>query len=205
MPSETDLANVALRLIGANRITSFTDGSKNANAVQDVYSGLRDDMLRSHRWNFATQRQKLARSSTAPTYEFDYAYALPSDWLRTVAVHDSDAGTGTFLYREELVANQRCFVTSVEQVYLTYVARITDPNLMSDDFIRALEFSLARDLAVPLANSNSLTESMGKQAERALARARSVDAAGSFPRQRPRGSWATSRGGYPYNSSWERW
>ena len=195
MPSETDVANAALRLIGASRITSFTDGSKNANAVQDVYSGLRDDLLRSHLWNFATKRQKLARSSTAPGFGFSYAYALPNDWLRTSGVFDNEAGCGTFLYAEEQVGDQRCIVCSAEDVYLAYVAKAADPNIMPADFVRALEFALARDLAVPVAQSASLGQAMDAQARQKLAWARSADAAGSFPTQRPRGAWATARGG----------
>lgn len=204
MPSETDVANAALRLIGANRITSFTDGSKNANAVQDVFSGLRDDLLRSHLWNFATKRIKLARSSTAPAFQFTYAYALPADWLRTAGAFDNDAGVGTLVFAEEQVADQRCLVASVEDVYLEYIAKVTDPNLMPADFIRALEFALARDLAIPVASSNSIMAAMAEQARQKVAWARSHDAAGGFPRQRPRGSWATSRGGGLNGNTWPR-
>ena len=38
MPSETDVANVALRLVGGTRITSFTQATPNANAINDIYS-----------------------------------------------------------------------------------------------------------------------------------------------------------------------
>jgi len=201
MPSEVDVANAALRLIGAARITSFTDGSDEANAIQDLYEELRDDLLRSHTWGFATKKVKLARSTTAPAYEFDYAYPLPSGWLRTVAVHDNDGGTGTFLYREGQISGQVALESDAEDVYLTYVSRETDPNLMATDFRKALEAALAAELSIDLASSNTLHEVMTKKAERLLAKARSADGMGSFPRQRPLGSWAMSRhGGWP-----ERW
>jgi hypothetical protein len=195
MTAETDIVNVALRLIGAQPITSLSDGTKSANAADDIYTELLDDVLRTHNWNFATKRQKLARSSTAPAFEFDYAYAVPSDWLKTVSVHDNDAGTGTLFYREELVADQRVICTSASEVYLRYIGRVTDPNLMPADFRRVFQTALARDLAVPVASSNTLADLMARDHRRALARARSGDAMGSFPEQRPRGSWASSRGG----------
>jgi hypothetical protein len=66
---------------------------------------------------------------------------------------------------------------------------------MSANFLRALELALARDLAVPIASSNTLEDQLARKAERALARARSVDALGSFPERRPRGTWASVRGG----------
>lgn len=195
MPGETDVINTAARLVGANSITSITDGTTTANVASDLYEELRDHLLRSHPWNFATKRVQLARSATAPSFEFDYAYVLPSDWLRTISVHDNDAGQGTLLYRMEQVASQLVLVASSDQLYLRYVARVADPNLMAPDFRRALEVSLARDFAIPLASSNSLYELLSHQADRVLAQARSSDAMGGFPELRTRGSWASSRGG----------
>ena len=55
MPSETDIANVALRLVGGTRITSFTQATPNANAVNDIYTEIRDNMM-EFPCNFATHR-----------------------------------------------------------------------------------------------------------------------------------------------------
>jgi hypothetical protein len=196
MPSDTDVVNVAMRLIGQNPIVSLSDGSANANTADDIYTEVRDDLLRSHPWNFATKRVQLARSSTDPAFEFDYAYVLPSDWLRTISVHDNDAGHGTVLYRTEQVASQNVIVSSSDAIYLRYVAVVEDPNFMSADFRRTLSLSLARDLAIPIASSASMRDQYSTEAARALARARSADAMGGFPELRPRGSWAASRGGF---------
>ncbi len=195
MPGESDVINIALRRVGATPIVSLTDGSPSANAAGDIYAGLRDTLLASHPWNFATKRQNLAQSSTNPAFEFAHAYPLPSDWLRTISVHDNDAGHGIILYRMEQVNGQKAIVASSETIWLRYVAQITDPNLMTPDFLDALEFVIARDLAIPLASSNTLYEAMKDKAKSAIAQARSTDAMGSFPELRPRGSWATSRGG----------
>lgn len=195
MPGVTDVINKSLRLIGASPITSLTDGSTSANAADDVYTELRDELLRSHPWNFATKRVQLAQSATTPIFEFDYGYPLPSDWLRTISVHDNDAGHGTILFRMEIVGTQRAIVTSSDAVYLRYVYQVTDTNLMTPDFRAALESALARDLSIPLASSNTLFELMSKKADRLLNQARSTDALGASPELRTRGSWAASRGG----------
>ena len=196
MASDTDSANVALRLVGATPITSLTDGSDTANVVDDIFTELLHDMLRMHPWNFATKRVQLARLVVAPAFEFDYAYAHPEDWLRTISVHDNDAGHGSVLYRTEQVNGQNVIVSSSDAIYLRYVYSVTDHALMSADFRRAFQLSLARDLAIPLASSNSMQETYSKESSRALARARSADALGGFPELRPRGSWASSRGGF---------
>lgn len=196
MPSDTDVANVALRLVGATGITSLTDGSTTANVVNDIYSEVLDDLLRSHPWNFATKRVQLAQSSTDPAFEFDHAYVLPSDWLRNISVHDNDAGHGTVPYRMEQVGGQLVLVASSDAIYLRYVSRISDPNLMAADFRRAFELALARDLSIPIASSNTMQQQYSADASRVLARARSADAMGGFPEFRPRGSWASSRSGF---------
>lgn len=192
MPSEVDLVNWALRRIGASRITSLTDGSKNANAANDIYEQIRDDLLASSEWNFATRRKKLAQDGTDPIYGYDHRYDLPSDWIRTISVHDNDAGTGTFDYREE----EGHIVTSSDEVYMTYVARVTDPNKMPADFRSALAYELAKELALPVANSNTVFERMEKAALRAKGRAKATDAMGAPPQKRPRGTWVTSRSGW---------
>lgn len=194
--SEAALCTAALRLVAGKRITSLTQGTPNANDVNDLYTTARDDLLGDHNWNFATRRAKLARSSTAPTFEFDYAYVLPSDWVRTISVHNNDNGVGTVLHREEEVDGQGVICASVEDLYLRYVALVTDPNRMPVKFRRALISALARDLAMPVANSNTVREFYAKQAKSDLLKAKAADAMGASPEARPRGSWATSRGGW---------
>ncbi len=195
MPGVTDVINLGLRRIGATPIVSLTDGSESANAADDIYTEVRDDLLRSNPWNFATKRIKLAQSATTPVFEFDFAYPLPADWLRTISVHDNDAGWGTLLYRMEQVDGQNAIVASSSEIWLRYVSQVTDPNLMAPDFRTALSDAIARDLSIPLASSNALHESMSTRADRSLAKARSSDAMGGFPELRPRGSWASSRSG----------
>ena len=195
MPSETDVANVALRLVGGTRITSFTQATPNANAINDIYSEIRDTLL-EYPWNFATQRVELAKLTATPSFRFDYAYALPSDWIYTISVHDNDGGFGTIDYREEQLSGQKVFTTNSDSVYLTYVKRETNPNLMPPSFRIALASALARNLAITIANSNVLEDQLAARAEKDLAKAKSIDSLGSFPEPRPRGSWALSRNGF---------
>lgn len=56
-----DVVNLALVRLGANRITSLSDGSKNANEANAIFSYIRDEIMRDHPWSFATRYQTLAR------------------------------------------------------------------------------------------------------------------------------------------------
>lgn len=193
--NDFDIANIALRRIGATPITAIDDNSTNGKIVNDLYDDVRDELLRSHPWNFATKRQELTRQDN-PAFEFDHDYPLPSDWLRTISVHGNDAGHGTILYRMEIVNGERAIVTSADEVWLRYVFQNTDVTEWPPDFQMAVAYALARDLAIPIASSNTLHNTMATLAARQLAKARSTDALGAFPELRPRGSWADARGGF---------
>ncbi len=195
MTSETDIINDALIEVGEATIISRTDGSKAANTADVVYDQTRDTLLRNHNWNFAASRAKLAKLSAAPEFEYDNAFAFPSDWLRTITVHNNDAGHGTFDYMAEFQDSQRVIATSSDDVWMRYVFRQLDPNFMQADFVEALIFELARKFAIPLAGSGTLHDRLEKKARRWLAAARSSDALGSTPERRPLGSWRSSRGG----------
>jgi hypothetical protein len=199
MAARIDIINSALRRVGAARVTDPNDRNSNgANVTRDIYDGLLEDLLRSHKWNFAKKTVKLARLTEVPTFEFDYAYGLPSDWLRTDKVSPDIEGTGFMVYRIEIVGStgneQKVLVASEEDVYLRYVASITDPNFWNGDFKEGFTLLLASQLAMPLASSRTLREDLLAESKRVIGRAKSADSMGSTPVQRPRGSWVTRRG-----------
>lgn len=191
MSSEVEICNSALSKIGTtNRIASLTEGSTNATACNGQYAKVRDKLLRAHHWNFAMTRAKLARLADAPVYEFDYGYQLPSDWIRMVAVHDNDAGTGQALYRIE----GRKLLCNADGIWIKYVARVTDPNDMPADFRETLASLLAVELALPIAQSNTIRTLMLDQFRRDLIQAKSTDSIEDYPPSMPEGSWVTERG-----------
>lgn len=190
MATEIGICNSALSKIGVTRaIASLTEGSKTANACNEQYVKLRDDLLRAHTWNFAITRAELQASATAPASEYDFAYQLPSDWIRTVAVHDNDAGEGAVEYRIE----GRQILANAPRAWLKYVKRVVDPNEMPADFREALALMLAAELAAPIANSNTLKTTLAAEFQRKHRKAKSTDAVEDYPESMPAGSWVTAR------------
>ena len=147
--------------------------------------------MESHPWNFAIKTKKLAQLSATPVVRFDFFYALPSDFVRVVAVFDNDAGTG--IVDHEIKDNK--VACSASEVWLKYVYDVTDPNDMSPNFMECLSAAIAIEGAIDLAQSSSLREVMEKSFEKAFRRARSIDGSSNFPERLPQGSWATSRHG----------
>src|SRR3546814_2043161 len=64
---------------------------------------------------------------------------------------------------------------AAEQIYLRYIRRVTDANLMPSDFRETLACLLARELAVPVAQSNSLEEKLEARFRTRMRRARTTD------------------------------
>jgi len=126
MASVISMCNSALNLLGASTISALTDDSKNARLCNQRYEPIRNRVFRSHAWNCLHKRVQLAQNSTAPVVEYTYAYALPSDCLRVLKIHNgtTDSIASALDYKLE----SRNIVSDEGTIYLIYIALDTDPN-----------------------------------------------------------------------------
>lgn len=202
MATATDVVNIALRRIGADRISDLrTDTTKEARAARDLYDEARRDLLNLHNWNFAIVRDQLTASATEPEFGWDYAYILPTDFIRMVSVHPHDDDFATVEYRLEFQSSDdRVLLCNSNQVYIRYVFDLEDANVMSAAFRDTLAWRLARDFGAALSKSTSAAEYAGQQYQRTLARAKAIDGVEDFPETMAEGSWLTSRS--PDTSRW---
>jgi hypothetical protein len=174
MASAVDIANSALNLLGASTISAFTDDSKNARLVNQRYENVRNRVFRSHAWNCLHKRVQLAQNSTAPVIEYTYAYALPSDCLRVLKVHNgtTDSIQSAIDYKLE----GRNIVTDEGTVYLIYVALDTDPNNYDSYLQESISHQLAADLCYAITNNATLANNYMARADERLREARFIDA-----------------------------
>ncbi len=189
MADVTGICNSALAKVGAARITALDEGNKNASLCAELYEKCRDDLLRAHSWNFAAARVKLAQAAEPPAFGFARAHKLPADWIRTVMAYRDAGGRVAIAFRiegDELLCD-------ADDVYLSYVRRVEDVNRMPADFREALACLLARELAIPLAQSNSLEDKLEARFRTRLRRARTTDGLEDTAEPLPLGSWAEVR------------
>ena len=174
MASAVDIANSALNLLGASTISAFTDDSKNARLINQRYENVRNRVFRSHAWNCLHKRVQLAQNSTAPVIEYTYAYALPSDCLRVLKVHNgtTDSIQSAIDYKLE----GRNIVTDEGTVYLIYVALDTDPNNYDSYLQESISHQLAADLCYAITNNATLANNYMVRADERLREARFIDA-----------------------------
>ena len=193
MASIVGVCNAALQLIkNSKQITSLEQGTKEANACEIIFDEMRDATLEVHNWNFATKRVKLAQLTDTPEFEWDYAYQLPSDFLRVVSVHNNSTGRDRIPYKIE----NGEILSDAEDLFLRYVARVEDPNLMPATFRLALSKILASRLAVTLTGSASLSKEMYEQyVSEDLPTAKSADSIQDMADQLPESDWIAIRSG----------
>ncbi len=174
MASVVDMCNSALNLLGASTISALTDDSKNARLCNQRYDSVRNRVFRSHAWNCLHKRVQLAQNSTAPVIEYSNAYALPSDCLRVLKVHNgtTDSIASAIDYKLE----GRNIVTDEGTIYLIYVALDTDPNNYDSYLQESISHQLAADLCYAITNNATLANNYMARADERLREARFIDA-----------------------------
>lgn len=163
------LSSRALLKIGAATIASFDEGSAEAEVAANLYPPVRDALLSSHPWNFATGQVTLPRLAALPIADYAYAYQLPADFLRALSAGIGGRGFG-ITYR---IAENRLH-TDADEAVLTYVFR---PDEMSFPpfFAQALIARLAAEFCIPLTESSARAELLYKLAEDEFRRAKLAD------------------------------
>ena len=174
MASIVNMCNSALNLIGASTISALTEDTKNARLCNQRYEPVRNRVFRGHNWNCLIKRVELAQNSTAPVMEYTYAYALPSDFLRVLKIHNgtTDSIAADLDYKVE----QKNIVTNQTTVYLAYIALDTDPNNYDAYLREAISHQLAADLAYAITNNATLANNYMTRADERLREARFIDA-----------------------------
>ena len=82
--TDVSICNKALVFLGANKITSFAEGSAAADACNVLYKEVKASTLAMYSWTFSLGKSTLAQETTSPTSEWTYQYALPNDMLSGV-------------------------------------------------------------------------------------------------------------------------
>jgi len=177
--SNVDIANLALTKLGQPPITSFDDNTVAARAINRTYFMLRDKLQR-RRWNFNRAYTNLSALVDGPPFEYQYAYQLPSDYLRlelaaqaqptgqppegeisfgpplsTVGmpgVNLSDYNNGRS--QDYRIVGRQIWSNIPSPLSIIYGRKEDDPNMFDAFFVESLAAYLAWQLCEQLTNSN---------------------------------------------------
>lgn len=170
MASRVGIANLAMTVLGADRITSMDDDSENARRLTAVFDYCLEDVLRSHPWNFAIIRAELAELTSEPIFGYDNQFQLPGDCLRVVEVSDGENIITDF------VIEGRKLLSDNDEIYVKYIGKVTDPNQYTSQFIMVLASRIAAELAYAITNNKSTAEQIWQIYEQRLQLAKAADA-----------------------------
>jgi hypothetical protein len=143
--------------------------------VRMLYAPLRDAVLSSYPWNFATRQVTLTRLATPPNADYQYAYQLPNDFLRAISAGIGGRGRG-INYR--ITGNQ--LHTDADTIMLTYIYR-PDETGFPPYFDALLMTRLAAEFCLPLTENVTRAEVLARQSENEFTRARQIDSQQDSP------------------------
>lgn len=188
MASKINIINQALSKLGEPAIESLSQDTKQAREALLIYDDKRQAMLQEHKWNFAIKRASLAALPTAPLYEYDGAFQIPTDSLRVISLEfqDDDAWE---------VEGDSILAQSTTTINIKYISDITSEDAMTAQFREAFAAFLAWSLAESLVKTATVKSDLGQEYNDKLRIARSMDGAeaDSYIRQISKNSWDNGR------------
>lgn len=160
-------------MIGAQPITSFTDGSTEALVANNIYEDITRGALCRHRWKFATTQKQISLLTDVPAGRYDYAYQVPTDpevlQISTITVNDYVIPYNR--YQDYIYLNG---YGSTNTVIMDYIYRV-DESYFPPHFVLALEYELAALFAGSVARDSAMIRQFKELAERQFLISKNID------------------------------
>ena len=171
--TKIDICARALIMIGAQPISSFSDGSTEALVASNIYDDVVEASLTRCRWRFATTQAELSLLANAPTGRFDYAYQVPTSpaVLQIITITVNDIVIPYSRYQNYIYVNG---YGSNNKLIMDYIYKVGE-EYFPPHFRLALEYELAALFAGSVARDNGLIEQFKTLAERQFLIAKNID------------------------------
>jgi hypothetical protein len=200
MATKLGLYNGALRVCKSARLEGLTDDVEGRYLLDDVYSGTVLFCLEAGLWNFAQRSVEISPDdSITPSWGFSFAFLKPDDYVRLVAISDSETMYPTLgNYLDE----GTYWHASCNPLFVTYISNDTTDGGLNianwpESFTRAVEHQLALEIAPHLTSmSEGQLASMEKDADRKMRTAKALDAVNQPAQRPPPGRLVQARMGY---------
>lgn len=171
--------------LGEPRVSNIdTTDTAPARFLSEMFEQVRDAELSAYPWNFAIKQVSLAKDATAPVWDWDNKYTLPSDFLGLLQIKSNP--------RYRMIEN-KIYTNEGAPLYIEYIARIEDVSLFSPLFIEAFAAKLAYELAEALVQSNTKKQIAYDDYRVHVKRAYAANAIQEYPQDMQTDTWITSR------------
>ena len=176
MTTQTQICNIALGWLGANRISSLAieENSKEWLLCSENYDSLRDAVLEEKEWTFAVTRVILTPIEEKVVFGQEILFRKPPDSLRILTVHDSSVvrplpvtsptvasrGVHDIPQADGWQVEGNNILANAEKIYVRYNRRVGAVGTYSAAFVQALAQRMAAEFALPLTESKTLYDRM---------------------------------------------
>ncbi len=175
MTSSTDICNIALGMLGADRITGFDNPqTSNEQLCKTFYPVVRDFMLEQRDWSFLMTRAVLNTPDIAlPDWGFSKQHSLPFDCYRIIDARkdNSNNGPSSFQWRRE----KNNILCDSDVVFIRYLSSEIPSNEYSSSFVMSLATRLAAFMCVQITENRTLKVDLIGEAEALLLDAAATD------------------------------
>lgn len=164
MSSEIDICNLALARLGDRANVASIDppeGSAQADHCAQFYPLARDIALEHRAWSFNTFRKVEAAFLETPQPGWNYAYAMPNDALKILAVVQPFVTewwanpSSPFRLEMDEASGTQLILADQPEVAIVYQKRVTDATMFPPQFVSALAWLLASYLAGPVVKGDA--------------------------------------------------
>lgn len=195
MATKLDVYKQAELHIGKSTITALTDDVEARYKFDQAWTGVVEEAFMEGDWNFAKKTSSLSASGSVPVEGWTYAFDLPDDYLRTVAVTPYALWRGGFY---DYVDQGGLICANTDSLSLTYIsdAKVELVDTWPTMFWRMVAMKLAYETCEALTNGATKQEDLDRRLKVAVRKAKNIDARNEGNQQLGPGSWLRARGGW---------
>ena len=146
--SSLSICSDSLIMLGANPLSSFTEGTTAATVADRLYDDIKASLLVAYPWAFTLKKVQLAQSTAAPLNEWLHSYQLPSDRVAAPRAVFYSGSTGAATTSAFEIFGDKLY-TDFSTVYIDYQY---DPgeSQYPKHFVQLLKYYLAWHFAEPV-------------------------------------------------------
>lgn len=171
MPSNIEICNNALVMIGASQIADLNGATLESAVASRLFQTTADNWLTLYDWKFATTTALLTRDVTAPLNQWDAAYSVPATAIKiqSVRVNDEPIPYGRFQNKIH------CNAKSTDSVYCDFtVSQAT--SFWPAYFVELIEAALAKKFGMAIGAKLDLKNTFNADLEFQFTLAKNADA-----------------------------
>jgi hypothetical protein len=169
--SKVSISNQALIKCGSDTITSFTDGSHEANVCSTMYTNVANSLMYYTFWNFAIDKVALSLLTETPIDKgYTKAHSLPGDIVRVKGFFDSSG-----YYTTDYSVEGAKVYSNTDPLNIEYIKEMDEANFPGF-FLEALIAKMAMEINEAITGVGTLTNRLADDFATKLRAARIADA-----------------------------